>query len=84
MAESQLCKLCRKRRTSAKSPSLERSLHAALQTCCHLWIPAADDPICTQCKNFYAEHLRKHDGTATTCDWRKRPSIIATGKKLDA
>jgi len=57
---------------------LERSLHFALQTCTHNWIPAVDDPICDPCKAAYRKHLKEYDGTATTYEWRKRPKKLVT------
>ncbi len=61
------CALCLKRRTRpGRRPELPRDLHAALQTCCHLWVPAADDPICEICRAYLREHLRMHNATATT------------------
>jgi hypothetical protein len=60
------CALCKGQRTAARNPSLPADLRAALFTCCHLWLPDVNDPICIQCQNFYRSHLKEHDGKSTT------------------
>lgn len=65
--KSPLCALClRKRTRPGRRPELPRDLHAALQTCCHLWVPAAEDPICEDCRKYYRDHLKRHNATVTT------------------
>jgi hypothetical protein len=61
--KSKTCALCKKSRVRSNRAALPAALHAALLSCCHLWIPAVNDPICTSCKNFYREHIREHDGS---------------------